>query len=102
MSGPEAVMFAVLSLFVGVLLMFGPRRWMLPVFFITTSFAGLRLQIDAAGFNLMLYRVFLFCVWLRFITTGEIRRLQPHRLDKALIWFSCALILIGVLREGGK
>ncbi len=87
-------------LFGMVVILAGPKKWVLPTFLGLSILMSMALHVVVLGQNLMPHRIFVMCAWARFLARGEFRGLVFSRMDKAFISFCSGLIIIETLRAG--
>jgi hypothetical protein len=90
----------VLTLLMVLVVYFSPRQWavlgvMLAVCYITQG-----QQIPVLGFHFTTIRVVLLAGLIRVINRGEIRQLHLNSIDRCLIAYAVASIIIPTIREG--
>jgi hypothetical protein len=90
-------------LFLGVLIILrGPRKWVLPTFLALSTLMSLALHIVVLGFALMPYRVLLLAGWARVLLDGEQRGFTFSAMDKTFLFLSSWMVVTETLLGGGE
>ena len=90
---------AVLCL-ASLLILFGPRKWILPLLMVVTGLFSVRNRMDLGGMNFPTVRFLLLVSWVRILMKGEHRGLERVPLDKAWILFCCWCVITETLQRG--
>lgn len=85
----------------GLLILFGPRKYILPTFLVVATFLSLYNRVYIFGFNFFTSRILLLLVWTRILSRGEHRGLTLKPLDKAWILFCLWGLVTETLQRGG-
>lgn len=81
-------------------ILFGPRRWVLPTLLVVTAFCSNENRIYVLGNNFFTARILLLFGWVRVLSRGEHRGFQFLPMDKAWILFSACLVLTETMQRG--
>src|ERR1035437_3458458 len=81
--------WVAIMLLAGLLLLLGPRKYVLPTFLVVTAFLALQNRIYILGLNFFTARILLLFAWARVLARGEYRGLEFRPMDKALVLFGC-------------
>lgn len=84
----------------GSLLLFGPRKYVLPTLLVVTAFLSLQNRIYILGFNFFTARILLLFAWVRVLARGEHRGLELRPMDTAWILFCCWSVVTETLQRG--
>ena len=87
-------------LLAGLLLLLGPRKYVLPTFLVVTAFLALQNRIYILGLNFFTARILLLFAWARVLARGEYRGLEFRPMDKALVLFGCWSVVSETLQRG--
>ena len=77
-----------------------PRRGAVLGVMLTVCYVTQRQQVDVLGFHFTLIRIALMVGLIRVLVRGEIRQLQLNAIDKAILAYATALVVIYTLRLG--
>ena len=94
MPNPNTPGFYTALVLGGLIILFGPRKWMLPTFLILSVFVSMVPKIMIFGQHFMIHRNLLLCAWVRILARGEHRGLRLLPMDKAFVLF-CVWTVIG-------
>jgi hypothetical protein len=94
------VQWIAVLLLAGIVMVCGPRKWVLPIFLTATVFWGLQNRVYIFGMNFFTARILLLFAWARVIARGEYQGLQILPLDKAFILFSIWSLLTETIQRG--
>jgi hypothetical protein len=89
----------ILILGAGVIF-FSPRQWVLPTILALTVFVSMQFHVRVLELNFYTGRLLLVVAWLRVLARGEQRGLSLVPLDRALLLFCGAVVLVETLRRG--
>jgi hypothetical protein len=92
--------FLAIVVLAGLIFFLAPRSWVLPAFLIFSVFTGMTFQVYFLNLNFYSVRVFLLLAWLRILVRRENKGVQWLPMDKGLIAFACAMVLVETLRRG--
>lgn len=84
----------------GLGILFGPRKWVLPILLVVTAFLGLQNRVYVFGLNFFTSRILLLLTWSRIIARGEHRDLQILPLDKAFVLFVLWCLFTETVQRG--
>ena len=99
---PEMItpQWVAILLVAGSLLLFGPRKYVLPTLLVITAFFSLENRVYILGLNFFTARILLFFAWARVLARGEQRGLEFLPMDKAMILFCCWSVISETLQRG--
>ena len=82
-------------------LLFGPRKWVLPLILVVTAFFSYQNHVFILGLNFFPARMLLLIAWTRILARREYPGLQLVPLDKAWILYCCWSVITETLQRGG-
>jgi hypothetical protein len=83
-----------ITILMGILMFLVPRKYAPIPFLIITCFITLGQRIVFATLDFTMFRILILSGWVRLMLRGEIRGLKFNAVDKALIWWVVASIVI--------
>jgi len=92
--------FWAIILVAGVAFFVAPRAWILPIFVAVSIFVGMNFRVYFLNLNFYSTRIFLLLAWLSVAARGQVQSLSPGPMDRAVLAFSCAMVIVEVLRRG--
>jgi hypothetical protein len=81
-------------------LLFGPRKWVLPLILVVTAFFSIKNRIYILDLNFFTVRILLLFAWARVLVRGEHRELEILPMDKAVVLFCCWSVVTETLQRG--
>jgi hypothetical protein len=84
-------------LLMGVLMLVLPRRYALLPVVILTCYMTMGERVMIAGLNFTMIRILLLFGWFRLVARGEIRALKLNSIDKVVLWWVLASIVMHTL-----
>lgn len=99
MTDSVSPLFLFLILVGGLIILFGPRRMVLPVFLTLSVFLSMDFHIIVFGLNFFTIRILLAIAWARILMRGEYRGLKRGSFDTAFIVFCVWMVFAETLQR---
>ena len=99
MSNTTSPLFLLIILLGGLAILFGPRRWVLPLFLALSIFLSMGFHVYFLGLNFFTIRILLIFAGVRVLARGEYRGLGFVALDKAYLSLCIWMIIAETLRR---
>jgi hypothetical protein len=91
----------VVVIFLGILTILIPRRFAVLPFILVTCYVPIAgTKIDIASFNFSILRIIIFFGWIRLISKKEIFSIKLNVIDKAILLWVGAAVLIYTISRG--